>query len=55
MAVANVVVGERMRETIASLAFQPKMIHVIHNWSDDEQISPVSHADNPLRREWRLD
>jgi glycosyltransferase involved in cell wall biosynthesis len=30
-------------------------VHVIHNWSDDEQISPVSNADNPLRREWGLD
>ena len=37
------------------LAFRLKNVHVIHNWSDDEQIAPVSNADNPLRREWGLD
>ena len=54
-AAANVVVGQRMRETIASLGVSTENVHVIHNWSDDEQITPVSNADNPLRREWGLD
>jgi colanic acid biosynthesis glycosyl transferase WcaI len=54
-AAANVVVGQRMRETIASLDIATDNIHVVHNWSDDEQIYPVSNADNPLRREWGLD
>jgi colanic acid biosynthesis glycosyl transferase WcaI len=54
-AAANVVVGQRMRETIASLGIATDNIHVVHNWSDDEQIYPVSNADNPLRREWGLD
>jgi colanic acid biosynthesis glycosyl transferase WcaI len=54
-AAANVVVGERMCETIASLGISTENVHVIHNWSDDEQISSVCHADNPLRREWGLD
>jgi colanic acid biosynthesis glycosyl transferase WcaI len=54
-ATANVVVGQRMRETISSRGIYSDNVHVIHNWSDDEQISPVSNADNPLRREWGLD
>src|SRR5262249_58250922 len=29
-------------------------VHLIPNWSDDEHISPVSHADNPLRQAWGL-
>ena len=54
-ATANVVVGQRMRERISSRGICSDNVHVIHNWSDDEQISPVSNADNPLRREWGLD
>jgi len=54
-AAANVVVGQRMSERISSLGISMDNVHVIHNWSDDEQISPVSNADNPLRREWGLD
>jgi glycosyltransferase involved in cell wall biosynthesis len=53
-AAANVVVGQRMRETIASFGIPTNNVHVIHNWSDDEQIVPVSNADNPLRHEWGL-
>jgi glycosyltransferase involved in cell wall biosynthesis len=52
---ANVVVGERMAEYVMLRGISPDRVHVIHNWSDDEQISPVSNADNPLRREWGLD
>jgi len=55
IAVANIVVGDRMFEKISSLGASTDHIHVIHNWSEDEQIFPVSHADNPLRREWGLD
>jgi colanic acid biosynthesis glycosyl transferase WcaI len=51
----NVVVGERMAEYVMLRGISPDRVHVIHNWSDDEQISPVSNADNPLRREWGLD
>jgi colanic acid biosynthesis glycosyl transferase WcaI len=52
---ANVVVGERMAERVISRGVTPERVHVIPNWSDDEQISPVCNADNPLRREWSLD
>ena len=55
MAVANVVVGERMRERLVCRGIPAKSINVIHNWSDDEQISAIEPANNPLRRQWRLD
>jgi glycosyltransferase involved in cell wall biosynthesis len=55
MAAANVVVGQRMRDKITSLGAATEKIQVIHNWCDDEQISPVSNADNPLRRDWGLE
>ena len=38
-AVANIVVGERMREQLVSFGIPANNIDVIHNWSDDEQIS----------------
>ena len=53
-AAANVVVGQRMRDRILSLGLSTGNVHVIHNWSDDEQISPVGNDDNPLRRDWGL-
>ena len=52
---ANVVVGQRMAERVLARDVAPDRVHVIHNWSDDEQISPVLHADNMLRREWGLE
>ncbi len=52
---ANVVVGQRMAERVMSRGVSKDRVHVIHNWSDDEQIFPVSNADNPLRRKWGLD
>ena len=50
----NVAVGQRMAEYLVSLGIARNRIQVIHNWSDDDQISPVSNSDNPLRREWGL-
>ena len=55
MAVANVVVGERMRERLVSRGIPANNIDVIHNWSDDEQISAIEPDNNPLRRQWQLD
>jgi glycosyltransferase involved in cell wall biosynthesis len=54
-AAANVVVGHRMAERVLARGAAPDRVHVIHNWSDDEQISPVPHAENMLRREWGLE
>jgi glycosyltransferase involved in cell wall biosynthesis len=53
-AAANVVVGDRMGEIVRSRGISPDRVHVIPNWSDDEEIRPVPFADNPLRREWEL-
>ena len=51
-AAANVVVGQRMAEKVLARGIDPNRVHVIHNWSEDERIVPVSHADNELRRQW---
>ena len=53
-AAANVVVGQRMAEKIASRGVSSDHVHVIPNWTEDDQISPMASADNPLRREWGL-
>jgi hypothetical protein len=44
MAVANVVVGDRMRERLVSRGIPANNIDVIHNWSDDEQFLQLSPA-----------
>jgi glycosyltransferase involved in cell wall biosynthesis len=54
-AAANVVVGDRMAERLLSRGISPDRVHVIPNWSDDDKIFPLRHADNPLRREWGLE
>ncbi len=52
MARANVVVGDCMADKVASLKIAKSRIHVIPNWTDDEQIVPVVANDNPLRSKW---
>jgi len=52
---ANVVVGNRMAELLRAQVGCPDRISVVPNWSDDEKILPIHHADNPLRREWALE
>jgi len=54
-AVANVVLGHRMAERVLSRGVSSDRLHVIPNWSDDDQISPIPHGDNPFRREWGLE
>jgi glycosyltransferase involved in cell wall biosynthesis len=54
MARANVVVGERMAETLASLNIPRRSIHIIPNWTEDSQIRPVAPEQNPLREAWGL-
>lgn len=55
VASANVVIGDRMAELIESRGVSPQRICQIPNWADDEDVTPVAHADNPLRREWGLE
>jgi glycosyltransferase involved in cell wall biosynthesis len=52
---ANVVVGHQMAERVRLRGVASDRVHVIPNWSDDEQICPVGHDRNPLRREWGLE
>jgi glycosyltransferase involved in cell wall biosynthesis len=52
---ANVAVGTRMANMIRARGIAPERVHVIPNWCDDEEIRPISSADNPLRREWGLE
>lgn len=54
-AVANVVVGRKMAGQVISRGVAASNVHVIDNWADDENVSPVPHVDNPLRREWGLE
>jgi glycosyltransferase involved in cell wall biosynthesis len=48
-AVINVAIGERMREFIADRGVDGATIRVIANWVDDQAITPIPRADNPLR------
>lgn len=55
IAVANVVLGNHMADKISSRGILKDRIHVIANWSEDDEIFPVAAKDNPLRREWGLE
>jgi glycosyltransferase involved in cell wall biosynthesis len=54
-AAANVVPGHRMAEKLVSCGVALERIHVIPNWCHDEQICPISHGENPLRKQWALE
>ena len=54
-AVTNVVIGEQMGMLLQAHGVAADRVHVIPNWCDDEQVFPVLHAENPLRREWQFD
>jgi colanic acid biosynthesis glycosyl transferase WcaI len=51
---ATVVIGELMRQKVATLGAPPERIHVIPNWCNDESIRPVGRAGDPLRQSWGL-
>src|SRR5208282_5983805 len=51
----NVVLGTRMRERVAALGVDARMIAVIPNWADGAAIGPVPQSENPLRVEWGLE
>jgi len=54
-AAVNVVVGQTMVEKLTARGIALSRVTTIPNWSDDHEIVPVAHGDNPLRREWGLD
>ncbi len=53
-AAANVVVGGGMAAVLRRRNIAADRIEVIPNWCDDDDIRPVAHPDNELRREWGL-
>lgn len=53
-AAANVVVGEGMAAAVRGRGVAADRIEVIPNWCDDNEIRPIAHTDNALRREWGL-
>lgn len=53
-AAANVVLGQRMAEKLASLGVPGGRIVEIPNWADGTSIRPIPHDDNALRRDWAL-
>jgi colanic acid biosynthesis glycosyl transferase WcaI len=53
-AIANISVARQMIPKLISRQVLPQQALVISNWTDDDEIIPVAHADNPLRRKWQL-
>jgi glycosyltransferase involved in cell wall biosynthesis len=54
-ATANIVLGKRMADKVAARGAPLRRIHIISNWSEDAEISPVEPRANPLRRAWKLE
>lgn len=53
-ATANVVLGKLPAKLVLSRGARSDAVKIIHNWSDEEEIVPVAHADNTLRDAWGL-
>jgi glycosyltransferase involved in cell wall biosynthesis len=53
-AAVNVAVGEQMALRLRSRHAPSDRVQVITNWCDDEDIVPISQANNPLRQDWGL-
>lgn len=51
----NVAIGELMRDRILAEGVTADKVTVIPNWADGEDITPVAHEDNALRRDWGLE
>jgi glycosyltransferase involved in cell wall biosynthesis len=54
-AAANVVLGNHMAEKVAARGIAKDRIHIIANWTEDDDVVPVAASENPLRREWGLE
>src|SRR4051794_19400163 len=53
-ATTNVVLGQLPARLVSSRGVSSDSITIIHNWSDEDDIVPVAHADNMLRQAWDL-
>ena len=51
----NVVLGNRMAETVRQLGIPAGRIRIIPNWSDGKGITPIDRCHNPLRVAWGLE
>jgi colanic acid biosynthesis glycosyl transferase WcaI len=51
---ATVVVGQLMGQKVQALGAPQGRTHVIPNWCNDDQITPVAQSENPLRQSWGL-
>jgi glycosyltransferase involved in cell wall biosynthesis len=51
---AIVVLGDDMQQFLCARGIDRHRIHIIPNWTDDEQISPLSSNSNDLRVKWGL-
>jgi colanic acid biosynthesis glycosyl transferase WcaI len=51
----NVVLGLRMADVLQQRGVHPDKIAIVPNWTNDEEILPVSHSSNHLRSEWGLE
>jgi glycosyltransferase involved in cell wall biosynthesis len=54
-AAMNVVVGQSMADRLMKFGVKPEQIRVIHNWTDDAEIIPISPEQNQLRKLWGLE
>lgn len=54
-ATMNVVLGEREKAVLLRRGVPEDRIRLIHNWSDDGAIQPISTLRNPLRKTWQLE
>jgi len=54
-AAANVVAGEQWLSGCDRAGYPPIAVHVIPNWSNDEELCPLGRDQNPLRTGWGLD
>jgi len=50
----NIVIGELMKEKVRNMGVPESTISMIPNWSDAENIVPISRKRNPLRKTWGL-
>jgi colanic acid biosynthesis glycosyl transferase WcaI len=51
----NVVIATAMAERVLALDVKKDHIRVIHNWVDDDALSPIPAHENPFRRAWGLE
>jgi colanic acid biosynthesis glycosyl transferase WcaI len=54
-AAVNVVVGDGMGKRLMKRGVTSARIKVIHNWTDDTEVVPISHKQNQLRTLWGLE